>query len=196
MKVVALLVLPVLVACASRTVEENAEPIPYLDYPTAKMLDAPPCPPAMREGIEGLSANDDWRLVEGPGIHHCVPAGWQRLERDNGGAYWYGDNAGVYAWSASINQYFGATDPGGNRIGYMTKTIGGVTAEIWYGHVSDRGRTRRMIGDRMADANPGGYDYESYAIWRKQDLAITGLAASMTGVQTIRRIYQTVRFNK
>ena len=182
MKTVALLLLPILVGCAPRTAPENVEPVPYLDPPTAKMLDAPPCPAAMRAGIAGLSASEDWRLVKGPGIQHCVPATWQRVERSNGGDYWYGDKAGMYAWRASINQYFGSTAPGENRIGYVTKTIGGVPAEMWYGNISDQARTKRMMGDRMGDANPYGYDYESYAIWRKQDLAITGMAATMEGI--------------
>ena len=193
MRAAALVLLPVLIACASRASREESEPVPYVDNPTAKMLDAPPCPAAMREDIEGLNASDDWRLVEGPGIHHCVPARWQRLERVNGD-YWYGDSAGMYAWRASINQYFGSTEPGGHRIDYTMKTIGGVAAEMWYSRVADHARAKRKMGDNMADANKHGYDYESYAIWRKEGLAITGLAGSRTGIQTLRRIYQTVRF--
>jgi hypothetical protein len=188
-----LLLLHVLLGCASRPLEESVEPVPYLDYPTAKMLDAPPCPAEMREGIEGLSASDDWRLVEGPGIRHCVPAHWQRREYGIGDL-WYGGKASVVARRTSVNQEFGPTSAGGTRIGYVQKTIDGAAAEMWYMRRTDEAAAARQRGDYAADVYTRGY--ESFAIWRAKGLALTGSATSTKDIETLRRIYQTVRFDK
>ena len=199
MRCIAPLLFAAVMACGARSAQQVGEPVPYLDHPTAKMLDAPPCPAESRGGIEGLAATEDWREVQGPGVRFCVPASWQLME-SRLGEQWYGPEGSLVPLRDQTQRWFGPPQArDGRREGFVQQTIGGSTAELWYAKSDEANRPineERIAGDRSVRVDPVIPGYTSVAIWRDRDLFFTGWSRSVKDIRVLRRVYQTVRFDK